>query len=62
MQRGQKVRVMEAFSGLQVKRVVGWDAERVYVCREEEYVKAKEENRQPRNIGFRREFVRQDAS
>jgi hypothetical protein len=59
MQRGQRVEVTEAFTGQQVKRVVAWNAKYVYVCREEEYKNAKKEMREPRNIGFPQEFVRE---
>jgi hypothetical protein len=59
MHRGQRVEVVEAFAGQQLKAVVAWDDKYVYVCREEEYRKAEEEKREPRNIGFPREFVRE---
>jgi hypothetical protein len=59
MQRGQRVQVVEAFAGQQVKQVVSWDEKFVFVCREEEFSRAQQENREPRNIGFPREFVRE---
>ena len=59
MHRGQLVEVTEAFAGQQVKAVVSWDEERIFVCREEEFNRAKRENREPENIGFRREFVKE---
>lgn len=59
MYRGQRVEVEEAFAGQQVKAVVDWNEKYVYVCREEEYEKAQAEKREPQNIGFPREFVRE---
>ena len=59
MHRGQLVQVEEAFAGQQVKAVVDWNDKYVYVCREEEYAKAKAEKREPKNIGFPREFVKE---
>ena len=59
MHRGQKVEVTEAFAGKQLKTVVTWDDKYVFVCRNEEYVTAELEKREPRNIGFPREFVRE---
>ena len=59
MYRGQLVAVEEAFAGQQVKRVVDWDENYIFVCREEEYLKAKEERREPSAIGFQRVFVRE---
>ncbi len=59
MQRGQQVKVQEAFAGQQVKTVVAWDEKYVYVCRNEEYKMAQEEKREPKNIGFPREFVKE---
>jgi hypothetical protein len=59
MQRGQRVEVTEAFAGQQVKTVVAWDDKYVYVCRDEEYKKSQAEKREPKNIGFRREFVKE---
>ncbi len=59
MHRGQRVEVTEAFVGQQVKQVVSWDDKYVFVCREEEFRKAQLEKREPQNIGFPREFVRE---
>lgn len=59
MRKGQQVSVMEAFSGQQLKRVVDWDNGYVFVCREEEYEKAKKEQREPNTIGFPMEFVKE---
>jgi hypothetical protein len=59
MQRGQQIEVTEAFAGKQLKTVVAWNDKYVYVCRNEEYKTAQEENREPKNIGFPREFVRE---
>ncbi len=59
MHRGQRVEVVEAFAGQQVKKVVSWDEKFVFVCREEEFSLALRENREPRNVGFPREFVKE---
>jgi len=59
MQRGQRVEVTEAFAGKQVKTVVAYDEKYVFVCRNEEYKQATREHREPKNIGFPREFVRE---
>jgi hypothetical protein len=59
MHRGQRVEVREAFAGKQVKTVVGCDEKYVFVCRNEEFSLAQRENREPKNIGFPREFVRE---
>ncbi len=59
MQRGQHVEAKEAFCDQQVKAVVTWDDRYVFVCRNEEYRRAILEKREPRNIGFPREFVRE---
>jgi hypothetical protein len=59
MHRGQRVEVVEAFEGQQVKKVVSWDDKFVFVCREEEFRRAQSENREPQNIGFPREFVKE---
>jgi len=59
MHRGQRVEVEEAFAGQQFKAVVAWDDKYVYVCREEEFSRAEKEKREPRNVGFPREFVRE---
>ena len=58
MHVGQKIIVEEAFSGQQVKMVVAWNNSMVYVCREEEYIKAKRENREPASTGFPMQFVK----
>jgi hypothetical protein len=62
MYRGQLIEVTEAFAGQQVKAVVSWDNERVFVCRKEEFDRANRENREPENIGFKREFVKELTS
>jgi hypothetical protein len=59
MHRGQLVEVSEAFEGKQVKSVVDWNEQFVYVCREIEFDRAKRENREPMSIGFAKEFVRE---
>lgn len=59
MHRGQRVKVEEAFSGQQLKKVVSWDDKFVFVCREEEFSSAMKENREPQQIGFAREFVKE---
>jgi len=59
MQRGDRVEVLEAFDGKQVKIVVEWDDKIVYVCRESEYLRANAERREPNSTGFGRQFVRQ---
>lgn len=62
MHRGQRVEVVEAFDGKRVKSVVDWDEDFVFVCRVEEYDNAQRENREPKSIGFAREFVRELAA
>lgn len=59
MQRGEQVEVVEAFAGKQLKTVVAWNDKYIYVCRNEEYKAAKEEDREPQYIGFPREFVKE---
>lgn len=59
MQRGQRIEVLEAFEGKQVKVVVEWNEKLVFVCRETEYLQACTQNRDPKCTGFPREFVRQ---
>jgi len=59
MRRGQRVEVVEAFDGKQVKAVVDWNENFVFVCRLEEYDAAQSESREPNSIGFQREFVRE---
>ncbi len=57
MKKGQKILVLEAFEGKQLKSVVAWDDRYIFVCRPEEFEAAQQENREPTCVGFRREFV-----
>ena len=57
MKPGQTVEVLEAFDIKSIKRVVAVDFRNVYVCTEEEFQLANEEQREPINIGFPRQFV-----
>jgi hypothetical protein len=57
MRYGQKVEVQEAFENRDIKRVISTDSANVYVCREDEYIRAQAEKREPVTIGFPRQFV-----
>jgi hypothetical protein len=57
MEIGQKIRVMEAFENISIKRIVSADHRNLYVCTEEEFELAKAENREPISIGFGRQYV-----
>jgi hypothetical protein len=57
MQIGQIVKVIDAFENEQDRRIVSFDFRNVYVCRDEEWKAAQDENRLPISIGFPRNFV-----
>jgi len=57
MRVGQRVEVLEAFENKSVKRIVAVDDRNLYVCTEEEYRAANQENREPVSIGFPKQFV-----
>jgi hypothetical protein len=48
----------ETFSGKRVRmRVVDLEGDTVYICKENEWLSAKKENREPCSVGFNRRYI-----
>ena len=57
MRIGQVVKLRDAFGNELLRRIVAWDETNVYVCRDDEFVDATAEVREPLCIGFNRKYV-----
>ena len=57
MQKGQKVTVVD-FEGKKLdRRVVAEVGEVVFICKEEEFKAAEKEKREPRSVGFKKQWI-----
>jgi hypothetical protein len=58
LKKGSLVEATAYKGELLKRRVVEIRGETIYICREEEWVKATQEGREPEAVGFKRQSVR----